>query len=175
MKGYLLYLPLMLLCMLGTQEGICVPSNPEKIYSQASVRAASALEREFAIESCGAYGKSNKSVEMIRLSFVVRQKLNRDEARKYILPLADRFIAILNADKQLQPYMSRFPFNYDNIELTLYFEDKEGQPVYQPNIHMLALKRGQLKYGTLDEKDPYPIEEAVYESLTEAQKRVRGS
>jgi len=155
------------------QHGECL-SNPEKIYSQASLRAATTLEHEFGIHNCGMSGKANQSVELIRLNFIVNHELDQDSARKLIVPIVDRFIAILNADKQLRPHMSRYPFNDDNVELTLYFKSKEGETVYHPNMHMVALKRGNFKYATLDKKDPYPYEEVIYETFTEAKKKVNG-
>lgn len=171
MKGSYIVFMLLVFTAFDVRQGECL-SNPEKVQLQAALRAATALEREFDIQNCGMSGKANQAVDLIRLNFVVNQELDLAKAREVIVPLVNRFIAILNADELLRPYMSRYPFNYDNVELTIYFKTKEGQTVYHPYLHMAALKRGQFKYATLDKKDPYPYEEVVYEKYLEAQKKV---
>lgn len=167
-----IFLCILFIFSLGFGKGECL-SNPEKIYSQVSLRALNALEREFGIHGCGAFGKAHDQVELIRVNFIVNQELNRNEARTFIVPIANRLISFLNADDFLRPYMCKYPFDNDNVELTIYFKTKDGEAVFHPNIHVAALKRGMFKYATLDKNDPYPYEEVYTESFSEAQKIVK--
>lgn len=174
MKGYLCFLFLLAMFIFPAHRGECL-SNPEKIYSQVSLRAARTLEKEFGIHNCGATGKANKSVELIRLNFLMNREVDRDDARKILFPIVNRLIAVLNADEYFRPYMSKYPFNEDDVEVSIFFKTKDGEAVYHPYIHMAALKRGKFKYATLDKKDPYPYEDVVYETITEARKKMKGT
>ena len=149
------------------RSGECFSAR-DKAYGKASSRAAKILDKEYGIHCCGSGCRTNEFIEMIALSFQVEKELNLDEARKLIVSITNRYLEILNSDQVLRPLMVKYPFDQENIEVTLYFMDKSNQRIFYPKIGVATIYKGQFKFCTRDKANPYTYRDRIFETYSEA-------
>ena len=78
--------------------------------------------------SCfGTGGAAFYDVDKIFLSFQLYKILSEMDARKTLLDVADIFIATINEDKIIRPFLRRYPASTRSINIGLRFPDQEGE------------------------------------------------
>lgn len=156
-----------ILMLLSVNYGFCL-SERDKIYAQVSSRAANILEKQFGLHCCGTGCKTNEYIEKIALSFQVNRELNQDEARKLILAVTNQYITILNADQVFRPYMVKYPYDEENVEVTIYFKTKGYDSVFHPKIRVAYFDKGSFKFCTVHKSDTYSYRDRICETYSEA-------
>ena len=162
------FLSCLLLLNIFSFFGFCSAlSDDEKTVNSVVAKIAKKLEKKYNIKAIGdGGGIDDDGVRMMSLSFQIKQPLERNEARRLIISGAQDFLADINANKEIRPYLKIYPFK--NIELCIFSVQSNGRDVYDPYIGVVAYVDGELGYRTNDRDNPYRYKSKYFETLDEA-------
>lgn len=69
---------------------------------------------------------------------------------KILHDITIQLLAAINSDVSLKPYMEKYPFDLENITITLYFQEKAGVRVFHPNLEVAKLSYGFYTFLSVD-------------------------
>jgi hypothetical protein len=108
-------------------------------------------------------------VKLLGLDFHIRGPLSREELRHLLVDLAQDFVAFVNSDQAIKPYLENYPFEVKNIDITLFIRDSRGIRLEDPYIGVAGISRGRLDYQILITADDIPsVKNESEESYEEA-------
>lgn len=71
-----------------------------------------------------------------------------EEARRLIVPVAEEFLAAINAHAEIANALVQFPFTWDNVSIDIVFVRPDRQSVFSPYVWFVSIQSGTLYYGT---------------------------
>jgi hypothetical protein len=66
----------------------------------------------------------------------------------------EEFLAAINTDERIWPYLVTHPFQPKNIILEIYLQNPDGSQLNQDNLSVIVANKGTLKYRIKDPKSP---------------------
>ncbi len=96
----------------------------------------------------GGGGGFMNNVNKIDLSFNTIQNLNIAEARILIIKCTEERLKRINADKDIKPYLSHYPFTEKGIALSISFDDKDQNSVSAKFVAMVFTVNGDIYYSS---------------------------
>lgn len=171
------FLLLFLLCLFGCSSSSNYKLPPDELITNRIIlETADELKEKYDLRLIGLGGKYNhemKKTEIITLRFQVYKPLTKDEARILMFNATGLFLKNINEDPDIQQYLLDRPFTEKNLDFTIFITDTEGRDLYDPNIAVVALYNGKLKFLTNDPVAKNLYKSKMTESLEEAHKIVR--
>lgn len=140
----------------------------EKIVIPIINQTVKVLEKRHDIHFCGMGMGGMEELSSLTLSFQVKRILSKNEARKMILNCIEEILKNINSNEEIKPYLTNFPFSYENISISLYLKTKKGEPIYHPNISIAASNSLGLEFNTIAEENEYSFKERAKETYEEA-------
>jgi hypothetical protein len=128
-------------------------SNEEMVVNRALKKAATEIQSRYGLTPCGFGGGSNEGVWMLALSFDYYHEANEEEARKLLLSAIDHFLKVINTEEGVRPFLKRYPFKPDNLEVRIFFYKPDGSILSPGKLTVLSFYDGALHYRANDEKD----------------------
>jgi hypothetical protein len=119
-------------------------------------------------------GAMVSDIQSIILRFSSFDALDVDAARKLYVEIMDRYLQCINAHEKIRPHLHNFPFDIDNIELSIEFLDPQCLMRKDGHVTLMFIGRNHtLHYDAYDPvaQDFYTLEEETYE---EARRKVTG-
>jgi hypothetical protein len=163
------YLTLFSLIFLTSCMGmICIPPKHERIANTVSRRVVKTLAQRYGMRQVGSGGGMMDQVNMMFIAFSIKRLLTIIEARALIIDCAEEYLAEINSDEKLKPFLVTYPFPIKNIEIKIFFNTSEGYPVVYPYVGSISLYEGRIAYYKDDPKDPYKYKVKIYELYDEA-------
>jgi len=126
----------------------CGPSKPDYI------KMADALTGEYLKEIQSEYGffvralggSMRGSVKKVIISFNTLKEIKLEEARIIAIELGERLIKKINDNGEIRPYLQNYPFNKNNIDITLSFNEEAGPRVKREYITVLFIGGKNIRY-----------------------------
>ena len=117
----------------------------------------------------GSGGRMMYDIEEITLRFLSYRTLNVNEARTLYVEMMEEFLQRVNCHEKIRPHLHNFPFEVDNIELTIGFNDAKGILGGGHVAHMFIGNNSTLHFAAYDPKieDFYSLHEESYEEAVE--------
>ena len=151
----------------------CEPSRRENAANEIIGKVARKLKKETELRPCGSGGQTSHGVEMLALSFDYYGSIDIKEARELLIIAVCEFVAAVNADEEIRPFLNNFPFTDKNVEIRIFVKNRDGSDVTMGKLRVVSAIDGVLDY---DVKDPSePLFKTIHrETYKEAISRVRG-
>lgn len=137
-------------------------------------QAADTLKEKYRMQPIGSgVSMPGGRVKSLALEFQVLGPMSREEIRKILLSSVHDFLKMINADNAIKDSLDPCPFTIKNIDIGLYFVDKQGYELNDPYIGIASVNRGQIEYETLVEvyneriKRTIPQEKETYRETYE--------
>jgi hypothetical protein len=143
-------------------------SKHVKYAEKVMAKAAKFLAQKYGLTPIGNGGSMMKTVDILSLSFTLSHKLNQKKSRELIIACSEDFLAIINNDKNIRPYLKNYPFNFQNIELTIFIHDINDRKIYDPDIGVVSLFQGSVWYKTYDPDKKYGYKSKIKEPFEDA-------
>jgi hypothetical protein len=89
----------------------------------------------------GGGNKNNKS-QLESVSFKLKQKLTKQQARILIVEIVELFLHNINNNQEIASYLYDSPFTYKNLEFRVFIDDKDGSDLYHPDLGLVSLTEG---------------------------------
>jgi hypothetical protein len=119
-------------------------------------------------------GAMMNDIQSVTLRFFSSDALQVDEARVLYVEMMEEFLRRINCHEKIRSYLHVFPFEVDNIKLTISFLDSQGHTTSDGHVAMMFIGRNHTIY--FEAYDPiandfYTLDKKSYE---EARKIVIG-
>ena len=148
-------------------------SHEEKLAFQIRSKIAHKLVVKYDMKVIGFSAAMPAGViNNLGLLFQVSRILTREEARVILVDGVQEFLAEVNANEEIRPYLKAYPFTAKNITVDIYMRGSKGENVYDPNIEAASAYGGKIWYATKDKNKKYGYKSEYKESFEEAVKLV---
>lgn len=88
-------------------------------------------------------------IKSIGLSFQITGPLKKEELRKILIDADQELLNSINESIEIRPYLEKYPFTLDNVEINLFVIDKRGAGVDDPEIAIASISHEELEYLVL--------------------------
>jgi hypothetical protein len=147
-----------------------------KVFYGTLGKVSKFIEKKYKLTCIGSGGKAfGGPITKFSLSFDIRAPLSREQLRKLLIDCSKDFLAIVNTDKEVQPYLAQKPFTLENIEITIFNHDINGRTTFDPVIIVARISEGILNFRTNDPDKKYAYKENYKETYEEAVKLIQES
>lgn len=85
-------------------------------------------------------------VRQLIIHFTSNQKVDISQARILLIDLIDKFLAKVNEDMEIQQYLLNYPFNENNLEMSITFCEN-GDSIPPPHIAIVMILDGRICYS----------------------------
>ncbi len=138
---------LFLFCSCSTQTSYPV-SEKEKLANSVLVNTAKAITKKYGLSPFGNGGQMMDEIKMLYLAFECRRPLTIDETRPMIIDCVNILVTAINENEKIRPYLAKYPFTPDNIEMVIFFQDNMGNDV--SDLIIVSVDKGNIKYKVSD-------------------------
>jgi hypothetical protein len=146
----------------------------EKAVNSLLHRIEISLTKKYKIKTIGTdVSMPGGDVRLLGLDFAIRGPLSKEEIRKILINLVQEFLAIVNSDEAVRPYLTHYPFKIEDINIALFLKDAKGSGIDEPSIGIAEISRGILAYKTIIRTEGIPaFKNKDKESYEEALKAI---
>lgn len=158
--------------------GFIFDQTPEHVKIAHKVRSkiSEEIERKFNVKEVGTGGGMYKTINLLCLSFDCRKKVLKEDASSMLIAISQFFLEKINENEEIRPYLCNYPFGIDNVEIDIFFYDKNGGDLSDPYIASAVCSEGTMIYSTSDPKISNEILNKDYlETYEEAIKKLNKS
>lgn len=124
-------------------------------------------EKNLALAGFG--GSIRDNIRLICLDFDAIDELSLEESRALIIDCVRELLRRVNADERIRPYLCQYPFDENNIDITILFFAPDGRYcVAEGKIDAVSLYNGNLvylKYNPYTRKNTLILKETYKEGL----------
>lgn len=148
-KSYIFGLMCLMFLLYIALGGCDDRSEDEKMVHKAIYTTAKTLNDRYQLHYMGIVEAGDKEhYKKIGLFFELMRIINKEEGRKIIVNCAQELLKEINSNPNLLPYLLPSPFPVENIELAIYIRHPDGQSVYHPDLAVISLRKGVIRYST---------------------------
>ena len=126
--------------------------HKQQLINAVRQKAAMQLKTERGLSPCGSGAQAMDDIVMLALSFFYYKPLEVNEARVLLLASVDDFIAVVNAEERIYPYLKDRPFEPKNIELRVFIQNPDGSEIVAGKLCCVSALNGILHYKIWDPK-----------------------
>ncbi|MFI0434549.1 MAG: hypothetical protein ACH350_02320 [Parachlamydiaceae bacterium] len=94
--------------------------------------------------------------------------LSENDARRLIIKCVNDFLAQVNSDEKLEPFLKNHPFKAANLALTIFNHNKDSSLHFFPYISVVTNSKGKIGYFTEDPSTKHGYHTEKYETYEEA-------
>ncbi len=120
-----------------------------KTFENVLYQSAKLLEKKYNVSAMGSGGSIPEGViKKFTLSFQKKGILTKEQCRKLLIAMVADFLQLINNNKEVRPYLYKYPFEAKDININLFIRDEKGNFAEHPNISIADLLLGNLSYET---------------------------
>lgn len=106
--------------------------------------------RSSRLQPSGVGGGICGEINRVSVSLECYENLNLEQARNLYLTLYSKLLNSYNSNRQLRPYLHNYPFNSENIEISISFKKNNHKRVDSNFIAYTCCARGKIFYDFYD-------------------------
>ena len=111
--------------------------------------------------------------EELKISFEYPSLLNQEEARYLIIDIAADFLAEVNKDEKIRPYLCQYPYTIENLNVPIFLKNNDYKTPIHPDYMLIKLFEGKITYKTKEEGQRYGYQSEETETFEEALDKLR--
>src|SRR3990167_4907158 len=157
-----------------TQKHAYQPSTKVTLASEIRNKVAIQLQREKELVPSGTGGQMMHQIKMLALSFDYRKPIDINKGRELLIEAVDEFVAAVNADERIRPYLNNYPFEPKNIEIRIFLRSPNGSDVAPGELSVISALDAVLEYDIRDPKTDR-LKTVHTETFEEAVLKINGS
>jgi hypothetical protein len=150
-----------------------IPACYVVLADQIQADVAKRLSQRYNMRVVGMGGGLANRVNVLGLSFQIQGVLTKEQLRKILIDCAETFLTAINKNEQIRPFLKKFPFTSNEIEIELFLVDRTGRETFHPDISTAVAKHGELRYNTVDKNNMFVYKSEHVEDYEEAPKLVK--
>ena len=117
------------------------------------------LKKKHGLQVIGFGGAMMEDVEKINLHYVSYKRFNVQEARTLYFEIVKGLLEKVNADKKLRPFLHNYPFQIENLKISIRFEDSPGIRVPEEFVAYVSNIKNRVCYDkyVIDPNADHPV------------------
>lgn len=123
-----------------------VPSPKETLANQITKKVARELFNEKELHPCGSGGQAMHEIQMLALSFDYYKPIDMAQGRQLVIAAVEKFLAEINANDRIRPYLGNYPFKPKNIEIRIFLKNSDGSETEPNQLTVVSAIEGVIKY-----------------------------
>jgi len=157
--------------------------NPEweladKIYDgEIGKKVFCQLKKEKKLHVCesGWDLRSKEKIQVMHCGFFYFDEIDIAQARELLLAAGNLYLATINENERMRPFLENYPFTLENIEICIFLQNRDGSKLSPEKLCILSFTKGILRYeiGALDSKGY--LTEICEEKYDEAMQKITTS
>ena len=148
-----------------------VPPNV-KLVNEIRVSTAKELKDEHNLNLIGTGSQMMNEIEMLMMGFTFYQEVEIETARKLVVEATEKYLAAINTNKKIRPYLHHHPFTAENVEIVIYFHNLNGSDVSLGKCKSASANQGKITYYTQN-PEGHTLKIMLREPYTEALQLVK--
>ncbi len=128
-------------------------SNKEACINAAEKKAANQIATQLGLSLIGTGAQAMNEIKMLGLYFVCYHQVTVDEARVLIASAMNIYLSIINEDPEIRPYLSKYPFEPKNMEISISIFQPDGSEPFAGEITFAQAERGKVSYQISESGD----------------------
>ena len=97
----------------------------ERLANGILSKVAAKLKHEYRLIPCGSGGRTSNGVQMLGLSFFYRTPMEIEDGRELLIALVEEFVAAVNEDVLIRPYLKDYPFEPKNVAIRIFLQNSD--------------------------------------------------
>ena len=142
-----------------------------KLAHQITAKMAKKFYAEKKLKTIGTGGGMMRDIQMMAMSFGFYQEVNLAQARELATYAVKEYLAAINADPEIKPYLHDDPFTPKNIAIRIWFFQPDGRKLPSGKIDYVCVLEGELRYYS-DLTDPSLVRTIHREKYEQALQKV---
>ena len=140
-----------------------------KLANQVNEKTAKNIYKKNKLRCTETGGTMTNDVEMMRMSLNTKEELDIPKCRKLIIECIDEYLKNINSDEKIRPHLHKFPFNEENIELSISGAVNKEFPTH---FNKVVIRKGDIRYDIAcsDKNNIISHEETYQEAVAELNK-----
>ncbi len=94
-------------------------------------------------------------VRELGLAFDTEGPFTKEYIRQLLIEFAHELLNQINSNEEFRPYLIKYPFTIENVQIIIYNSDKKGEMVFDPEIGVANIMLGKLNFRTYDPESEY--------------------
>ncbi len=127
-----------------------LPTKNEAV-DQILIKVTKQLRSKLGLLPFGTGARMMDKVKMLSLSFMYPESIDLETGRAILIQAADIFVAAINAEGKIRPYLDTVPFTPQNVQVWIFFRDDKKKPNC---VSSMRITDGVLKYSVIDLENP---------------------
>jgi|SRR3989344_111403 len=169
---------IVMICMFGCSENrssiTYELSIKEQLADEILKKVATQVKQEKGLDPCGTGGQMMDQIKMLALSFDYRKPIDIEKGRELLITAVNEFVAAVNADERIRPYLNNYPFEPKNVEIRIFLQNPDGSNVAPGKLSVISALEGVLKYK-MDDPETKLFKIVHTETFEEAVLKINGS
>ena len=125
-------------------------SAREQASNIVTKKVATQLSSEKKLLPCGSGGQISHGVKKLSLSFFYREPIEIEQGRELLIAGVNKFVAAVNADEHIRPYLVNYPFEPKNVEILIFLQNPDGSEIIPGKLTCMGATEGVLTYDIED-------------------------
>ncbi|MBI5346413.1 MAG: hypothetical protein HZB76_04655, partial [Chlamydiae bacterium] len=156
------FLTVFLIFMMGCSD--YGSSKRERVEHEVTRKTVKEICQNKNLKFLGFGGGGPYDIRVLSLSFETCGKFNVEEARELLVYCVEQFLLNINSNEKIRPFLHNFPFTGKNIEIMLFFYNKDASKVNPPYISYAVAIDGVVRFYIKNSFDKFEkVSEETYE------------
>lgn len=122
------------------------PPDYSKLARKITEKTAKQLEEQKSLYLVGTGGQMMHDIQMMAMSFYFYREVSLPEARNLIAYAINAYLAQINDNKEIRPYLHEYPFIAKNVEIRIWIHKPDGTHPTSDKIYYISAINGVLDY-----------------------------
>ena len=142
--------PLKQILIIGCVFSVFAKAPDYAKHAQDTAKAFSLIaQKESGITPIGSGGfYTNKKVDSLYIDFEIKKRLSPEEAKALLTTTVDHFVAYVNQNEALRPFLQTYPITPQQISVSIGFIDEKRNPL--SSLSQIHLFDGTIYYSTFN-------------------------
>ncbi|HEV8052732.1 MAG TPA: hypothetical protein VGP47_09565 [Parachlamydiaceae bacterium] len=145
-----------------------IPAYYVIMAKEISAKVQKTLSDRYKMKILGVKSGLADCVNVLGLSFQIQGPLSKEELRVVLVGSVEEFLTQINSNLELRPFLKNYPFTTNEITITIFIKDKNGQSLYHPDISLAYSSTGEISFNTVDKNNIYGYESRERETYSTA-------
>jgi len=126
-----------------------------KFAHKITAETAKKLQTEKKLYLIGTGGQMMHDIQMMAMDFNYYQEVDLNTARELLMYVVNEYLAAINNNTEVRPYLHEYPFTAKNIETTIFIYGPNRRDLPQEKICRVKCIKGRFDYyNGLDDYNP---------------------
>jgi hypothetical protein len=126
------------------------------------------LKKEKDLYPCE-FGSGGKTpVALLHWGFDYYHEVDIEKARELLLAVTNQFLAEINTNEKIRPYLASYPFKPENLQIEIFFFDQDGSLLTREKLNIACINDGKLEYENVVPSAGLPLTTIYQETYDEA-------